>query len=289
MLTHCRKLKSSAACDVLGYANADATMTDANDAIVLITVPLSHYCEKARWALDRVGIRYREEAHAPLVHRLFTMTQGGGTVPMLIDGRRRIFNSADILKYAAAADRNELLYPADPALRAEVESWEAMFDTHLGPHSRRWAYAHLLSNLSLVRSLWTHRAPPLEAALLWTIAPLVRSIVRSSYRITPESGERSLARAHEIFRKVQARLAGGRQYLVAERFTAADLTFSVLAAPMVLPPQCRAAQPTLDRVPPRMRDEITKLRDTAAGQFALRTFEQERARSASSIAPNAKQ
>ena len=29
----------------------------------LITIPISHYCEKARWALDRAGVAYRERAH----------------------------------------------------------------------------------------------------------------------------------------------------------------------------------------------------------------------------------
>lgn len=259
-------------------------MSDANHAAVLITIPLSHYCEKARWGLDRVGIPYREEAHAPLVHRLFTMTRGGGTVPMLIDGHRRICSSAEILKYVAANDRREWLYPADPNQRAEVESWEGTFDTHFGPHSRRWAYSHLLSNPALMRSLWTQRAPHGEARILRAVAPLVRVLVRSTYRITPESGERSLARAHEMFRKVQSRLAEGREYLVAERFTAADLTFAVLAAPMLLPAKCRAVQPALEQVPPRMRDEISRLRESTAGQFALRLFEQERDRYYSVIA-----
>ena len=27
----------------------------------LITIPISHYCEKARWALERAEIPYREE------------------------------------------------------------------------------------------------------------------------------------------------------------------------------------------------------------------------------------
>ena len=48
-------------------------MTNRNTApAILITIPLSHYCEKARWALDRVALPYREEPHAPLLHRLAT-------------------------------------------------------------------------------------------------------------------------------------------------------------------------------------------------------------------------
>jgi glutathione S-transferase len=35
-------------------------MTDSRAApAILITIPLSHYCEKARWALDRVAFPRR--------------------------------------------------------------------------------------------------------------------------------------------------------------------------------------------------------------------------------------
>jgi glutathione S-transferase len=44
----------------------------------LVTIPISHYCEKARWALDRAGVPYREEAHIQAVHRLATRRAGGG-------------------------------------------------------------------------------------------------------------------------------------------------------------------------------------------------------------------
>jgi hypothetical protein len=46
---------------------------------ILITIPLSHYCEKVRWALDRVALPYREEPHAPLLHWLATKRNEGGT------------------------------------------------------------------------------------------------------------------------------------------------------------------------------------------------------------------
>ena len=55
----------------------------------LITIPISHYCEKARWALDRAGIAYREERHVQLVHRVAARRAGGGsTVPVLVTDRR---------------------------------------------------------------------------------------------------------------------------------------------------------------------------------------------------------
>jgi len=33
----------------------------------LITLAFSHYNEKARWALDRYAVPYREEPHMPFV------------------------------------------------------------------------------------------------------------------------------------------------------------------------------------------------------------------------------
>ena len=43
----------------------------------LVTIPISHYCERARWALDRAGIVYREERHVQIVHRVASRRAGG--------------------------------------------------------------------------------------------------------------------------------------------------------------------------------------------------------------------
>ena len=53
---------------------------------VLITMPHSHYAEKARWALDWLALPYREERHVPLLHRLATTRRGGGSVPLMLHG-----------------------------------------------------------------------------------------------------------------------------------------------------------------------------------------------------------
>ena len=79
-----------------------------------------------------------------------------------------------------------------------------------------------------------------------------------------------------MFRQVDDLLSDGRQFLAGDRFTAADLTFASLAAPVLLPAECRAVQPALDGVPAAMRDEILRFRETDAGRFALRMFSQQR-------------
>jgi glutathione S-transferase len=245
----------------------------------LITIPLSHYCEKARWALDRVAFPYREEPHAPLFHRLATKRKDGGTVPVMVDATSRIVDSTEILVHADAVSGGGLLYPWDAVLRREVDVLEERFDTELGPHTRRWAYGHLLPHAKLLRSLWARNVPWLEARLLPMITPLALRLVYAAYKITPESAQRSLERVRSVFRQVDQQLGDGRRFLTGDSFTAADLTFAALAAPVLLPIECCAVQPTLETVPAAMREEILRFRNTDAGRFALRLFSQERGRS----------
>jgi glutathione S-transferase len=44
----------------------------------LVTIPISHFFEKARWALDRAGVQYVEQPHLRLVHVLAARFSGGG-------------------------------------------------------------------------------------------------------------------------------------------------------------------------------------------------------------------
>ncbi len=69
----------------------------------LITIPFSHYCEKARWALDWCGVPYVERACLPGLHLRHTRRIGGRTVPALIrgDGSAHV-DSTDILRWADA-------------------------------------------------------------------------------------------------------------------------------------------------------------------------------------------
>ena len=132
----------------------------------LITIPISHYCEKARWALDRAAIAYREERHVQIVHRVASRRAGGGgTVPVLVAPDGVFTQSADILAYA---DRHTepaaRLYPEDRELRAEVIALERDFDAGLGPEGRRWMYFHILPERDLGARVQLHGGPRVGAA-----------------------------------------------------------------------------------------------------------------------------
>ena len=64
----------------------------------LVTIPISHYCEKARWALERADMPYREERHIQGVHQVAARRAGGGkTVPVLVTDDGAIGESQEIL------------------------------------------------------------------------------------------------------------------------------------------------------------------------------------------------
>ncbi|MEO8064571.1 MAG: glutathione S-transferase family protein [Pseudomonadota bacterium] len=241
----------------------------------LITIRLSHYCEKARWALDRASLPYREEPHVPLLSRFVARRAAGGTVPVLIDGDLRLTESTDILRHVDSLHPG-MLYPLEAGLRTEVESLESRFDQDLGTHVRRWAYAHLLPEKALLRELWSRGVPKREALWMPLILPVARKLLRRAYKVTPAGAGRSGERIRAVFAEVDARLKDGRRFLAGDRFSAADMTFAALAAPAVFAPECRAVMPTLDQVPGAMRNDVMSLRATGAGQFALRLYATER-------------
>ena len=218
---------------------------------LLITIPISHYCEKARWALDRAGIAYRERPHLQLIHRLAVRRAGGGrTVPVLVWGDRVLADSADILDAAdTQAPPDRRLYPEDPRAAAEVRELERR--VRLAPGTARAA-------VDVQRAAWParpgchlrlHRGSGLGAA-------------GARGRLSPPgSGDRSVSRCHagrrgsvrgrgrDAFDAVRKRLEDGRPYLCGERFSAADLTFAALAAAVLMPPEYGVPLPQPDELP----------------------------------------
>jgi glutathione S-transferase len=253
-----------------------AVKSSDQEIATLITMRLSHYCEKARWGLDRLDFPYREEVHVPLVHRIFTTQNKGSTVPMLVHAGQSLGDSAEILAYIDTACGGGCLYPRDRALKQEVQELENSFDGELGPHVRRWAYSHLLDERKLLVQVWSDGAPRSEALVVPAVLPIARWLIRRSYKITTDSAARSLDRVNNVFKMVEARLCDGRTYLVGDCLTAADLTFASLAAPVLFPSECRAALPALETVPSRMQDQVARFRETVAGKFAIGLYQRER-------------
>jgi len=244
----------------------------------LITIPISHYCEKARWALDRAGIAYLERAHLQVIHWI-PVTRAGGrkTAPVLIWGDRVFADSADIVDEASAkAPPNCSLFPDDPTEAAEVRTLQSDFDAHLGPEGRRWMYNALRGNRDIAVAYGCTGVPAWQRRALPFAYPLAARIIDRYLDVTPATAARSEAEVRAIFDAVAERLDDRRPYLCGERFSAADLTFASLAAPMLMPPEYGVPLPQPEELPPAMAATVRELREHPAGVHALKMFREER-------------
>jgi glutathione S-transferase len=240
----------------------------------LITITFSHYCEKARWALERCGVAYDEDGHLPLLHYRATRRAGAGrTVPVLVDGAEILTDSTDIVAWADARRRGMLL-PTDGS-RDEALALEDDFDRQLGPAARRWAYFHLLPRRELLPKM-LGPVPLWQARAFRVLRPLAAALLRRGLRIDEAGVERSRVKIEETFARVAALLADGRRYLAGGRFTVADLTFASLAAPILLPAEYPVPLPMPEELGEAPRAQILAWRRAPAGEFALRLYREDR-------------
>jgi glutathione S-transferase len=240
----------------------------------LLTIPISHFCEKARWALDRAELPYREEPHVQGVHRLASRRAGGGlTVPVLVTADEVIGESREILAWAderMPAERR--ISPAEPDVAALCDR----FDAVLGPAARRLIYVHMLGQRRLVLEYNDQGVPSWEHRLVRHGWGMLAHFVRRVLGIVPGVEVEDERTVFAELDHVAGLLADGRPYMCGERFTAADLTFAALSSAVTVPPQYGVRLPQPDVLPPATAELVRRARAHPAGRYALRMFEQER-------------
>ncbi len=249
-----------------------------NAPLRLITIGFSHYCEKARWALDRTALEYREDHHVPLFHWRASFGAGGKrTVPVLATPGRVLSDSNEILRFAdehLPAERR--LFPEDQGQRAEVLALVADFDRGLGPAVRRWLYFHLLPARAAAIEVLTSTGTRWEHRMVRGLFPVMRALMRRGMKVDPAGAERSRQRFEATFDAVDARLADGRRFLVGDRFSAADLTFAALSSVLVGPKELGFPVPESSRELPAIAAVAAAASARPSGAFIRRLYAEER-------------
>ncbi len=121
--------------------------------VVLWHIEVSHYNEKARWALDYKGIPYSSRVPMPGLHKVSALVATRGKhqrLPVVeIDGRR-IGDSTAIIAALEEHTPEPPLYPADPEARRRALALEDWFDEELAPELRRFVWHHTLADTDVV-------------------------------------------------------------------------------------------------------------------------------------------
>ena len=241
----------------------------------LLTIPISHFCEKARWALERAGLGYREERHVQGVNRVVSKRAGGhGTLPVLVCEIGVLAQSEAILRYADQdlAEPQRLFPDGDDEITALCRE----LDAGLGPDGRRLMYAHMLPRKDFMLEFNDVGVPRWEDVMMRRLWPVVARWGARELEVRDDTLEQDRPRVLSAFDAIAARLEDGRPYLFGERFTAADLTFAALAAAVVAPPGYGTPLPQLDVLPEPVARDVAAFRAHPAGAFALRMFREHR-------------
>ncbi len=208
--------------------------------LVLETVAISHYVDKVRWCLDRLGVPYQEVQNVTLLIMFFTSR----TVPRLHvrtgSVTSQIGDSPAILRYlwgAYAGEYGEHAAFLEPT--AEALALEARLD-HYGVWLQRWFYHHLLPHPRLTLHVWgaNDRVLPGWQRLSVVITfPLLRLLVRKGREWKPAYHEPTVQRIEEFLGELERQLSDGRRTLLGgDEISFVDITLAALSGLWLFPP-----------------------------------------------------
>jgi len=227
--------------------------------IVLWHIELSHYSEKARWALDYKRLPYELRTPFPGLHGFTAarLTRGSQRrLPvMCIDGRN-VGDSTAIIAALEAHRPRPPLYPADPAQRARALELEEHFDERLGPALRCFVWHHTLPDPDASSAALFTRPSPVRERLLRAAAPVARALVRRDYDVNDETAALARLQVVEAMDRVEAEL-GPSGYMAGGEFSVADLCAAALFTPLLAPPQRPYRPATMTAPVIELREELS--------------------------------
>lgn len=207
--------------------------------LVLETISASHFVEKVRWSMDRLGIDYAERHHGGTLGAYFT----GRSVPQL---RVRtgivqtvIGNSPEILRFlwgnycGPLGERAAFLEPTPERLRLEQS-----LDRY-ARNQQVWIYYHLLNNRGLTLHLWgvdDPHTPPWQRGALRMLFPLLAMLIRRSFRIDKDHYTKAAHHIEELLADIDTRLADGRKSILGgDTINYTDIAFAAQSGPWLMP------------------------------------------------------
>ena len=255
--------------------------------IELETIAASHFVEKVRWCMDRLGIEYTERQWVGVLG-VFSM---GRSVPQLKIRtgvvRSTIGNSPEILRYlwgaytASLGEQARFLEPTQERL-----ALEAKLDRY-GVDLQVWVYYHILDDRKLTQHAWGCNSPAIPAWQRYTVIaifPVLRAFLRKAFRITDAHYAKSVEHIESILAEVDSLLADGRASILGDNaINFVDITFASLSALWLQPPEFgrdMADRVRVDRecAPPAMQADIERWIEKypIATGFIGRLYQQER-------------
>lgn len=243
---------------------------EATPDLVLESIAVSHFVEKVRWCMDRLGLEYTERYHGGTLGAYFT----GRTVPQL---RVRtgavqsvIGNSPEILRFLWGNYAAKL---GETARFLEPTTERVALEKRLDLYARNlqvWVYYHISNDRALTLQVWgvnDPKTPAWQRLALHVTFPLLRILIRQTFRTNDAHYEKTVHRIDELLSDIDTRLADGRRSILGEdAINYTDIAFAALSGPWVAPPEFSAGKGfdclvQHEQAPAAMRADIDRWRE----------------------------
>lgn len=255
--------------------------------VVLESIAVSHFVEKARWCLDRLGIDYVERQNAATLGAYFT----GRSVPQL---RVRtgivqsvIGNSPEILRFLWG---NYSVSHAETAGFLEPTEERLVLEQRLDQYGRFLQvclYYHILNDRQLTLGIWGVNNPEIPAwqrPILRVLFPVLAALVRRSFQINETHYAKAVLFIDELLADIDTQLADGRASILGGDTTNyTDITFAAFSALWMQPEGYGGGKAELcrierDQMPSTMRADIERWVEDhpKATTFVERMYAEER-------------
>ena len=223
---------------------------------------ISHFCEKARWALDYLDIDYEVKYVAPGVHRKIAKKLGAArsSVPFLHTDDGLVQGSAEIIDWADATTTNKEIRLTPKANGEECRALEKRLDDVIGVHIRRYYYSEaLVEHPGTVRPIFTKDLSIPHKLLIAATWSMICKLMIERMDLGYEQGQESRHIVAGELDWLDGLLSDGRKFLCGDRLSCADIAAASLLAPIATPEN----HPTYANLelPPRIANDMLEWED----------------------------
>lgn len=201
----------------------------------LYQFPVSHYCEKARWALEYKGIPYQAQTLLPGLHiKKLKSLVPETTVPVLVINNDVIQGSDQIIDHLDVLFPDNSLTPHDPEQRQQVTEWETFAATKIADPLRCFYYYHLLEQPKTLIPLFSEGGPWYGKYFLRITFKQIKQRMQAGYHLNQRNAQLAMRVVDKAIGQLETHLTT-HPFLVGDSFTRADLSVCALLSPLVIP------------------------------------------------------
>ena len=251
---------------------------------LLITMRPAKDVDLGRFLMAHYEVPYKERPHAPIFHVFALKWWGYGDrgYPLFvrqIDKAQFSRNGPIWGELDPPEGDPKNLWPDpmnSPKEFSEVHELQYYIRRVVGKSVVAWSYFNLLQHKKVVWSSITTGVPWYEKFLCYIGFPLVRKLMYLGLGIDKEVADIAITHIYEGFDRIDELSSDGRQYLVGDRLTFADLALATSFGPMILAQGYEGCLPNQVACPAYMQKIYKELRQRPTGQLIQRIYDEHR-------------